>query len=130
MATRGPKPTATVVKLAAGNPGRRPLPKGEPLPTGRPVPPLAMSGRQADLWAQFVAPAWWLTEFDAPAAWLWCQLQAEAEANPTGFLSARIGQLRGLYNELGLTPSARTRLGSTERPADESDAVVARYLGA
>lgn len=128
MATRGRKPTATVIKLATGNPGRRPLPKGEPLPRGRPVPPLAMTGRQEELWGQFVAPAWWLTEFDAPAAWLWCNLQAEAEANPVGFQSARIGQLRGLYNELGLTPSARARLGGDTQPDVAADDPAARFL--
>src|SRR5215472_1276409 len=48
MAVRGRKPTATVIKLATGNPGRRPLPKHEPESAGRPVKPPKIGKRAGE----------------------------------------------------------------------------------
>ena len=112
MAISGRKPKATVVKLVTGNPGRRPLNAADPMPTDRPRPPIRMSGRPAALWKRYIAKAWWLADADSPKAWLWCELQAQAEADPVGFLSARIAQLRALGSELGLDPASRARMGT------------------
>ena len=114
MAIRGQKPKAEVIRLVTG---RKPLTKGAPVPTDRPRPPVKMTGRPAELWKRYIAKAWWLADADSPKAWLWCELQSQAEADPVGFLSARIGQLRALGSELGLDPASRARMGT---PPDAS----------
>jgi hypothetical protein len=116
MAQRGRKPTATVVKLVTGNPGRRPLPKGEPMPTGRLTPPTTLSGRPLALWRRYISKAWWLASPDGPKAWLWCQLQAQAENDPAAFTAAKIAQLRAIGSELGFDPGSRARLGADKQP--------------
>jgi hypothetical protein len=121
MALRGTKPKPTVVKLVAGNPGKRPLQAGEPLPDGAPSPPIAMQGRPRALWRRYIVKAWWLTSADAPKAWLWCEMQAEAEENPRAMTAARIGQLRALGSELGMDPASRARLAPAKPPDDDWD---------
>lgn len=126
MAMRGRKPTATVVKLATGNRGRRPIPTGEPMPGGAIEKPDTLEGAPSVLWDRFIARAFWLTWADGPKALMWVHLQAEFERGPGEMQSARIGQLRALGSELGLDPAARARLGakgsSAARPADEDAA--------
>ena len=39
MGLRGPAPQPTAIRLANGNPGKRPMPEGEPKPTGDAVCP-------------------------------------------------------------------------------------------
>lgn len=112
MAISGRKPTPNVIKMVMGNPGRRPLNTAAPTPTDRPRPPIKMAGRPAALWKRYIAKAWWLADADSPKAWLWCELQAQAEADPAAFLSARIAQLRALGSELGLDPASRARMGT------------------
>ena len=82
MAIRGAKPTATVVRLATGNPGKRPVPIGEPVPQGEIEKPAKLKGRPSLLWDQFIARAFWLTWADGPKAMMWCHLQAEFERSP------------------------------------------------
>lgn len=108
----GPKPTATLIKLVRGNPGRRPLPKDEPVPEGRPKPPVPLSGRPLALWRAYVSPAWWLSRTDSPTCFMWVHMQAEFEAAPDKMLAARIGQLRSLAGSLGFTPGDRARMGT------------------
>jgi hypothetical protein len=94
----------------------------EPTPKGRPKPPKPLQGRPLALWRRFITPAWWLSEFDAPKAWLWVHLQAEAEMDPAQMTAARIAQLRALGSELGFDPASRTRLGGDPRnPKDDLD---------
>ena len=127
MATRGQKPLATVVKIATGNRGRRPLPRGEQVAEGTPQKPPWLSRRAANLWDEVVAHAVWLKAPDAFKLHIWCALQAEFERAPTKMIAARIGQLRAVGSELGLDPSSRTRLATG--PELDPDDPVARYLG-
>ena len=116
MATRGRKRTATVVRLVTGIPANRPPTGGEPIPNGRPTPPVPLNGRPLALWRRYIGRAWWLTEFDAPKAFMWVHMQAEFEANPACMTAARIGQLRAVGSELGLDPSSRQRMGGDKPP--------------
>jgi hypothetical protein len=126
MAVRGQRPTATVVKLATGNPGKRPLPKGEPIVTGKPIKPAKLRGRAAELWDEICAIAFWLTAADSYKIYVWCELHAEFERSPRKMIAGRIGQLRAAGSELGLDPTARARLGSkTEK---EQQDPTANYL--
>lgn len=122
MTARGPKPKATVLKLVTNTRRASRANLTEPFPTGRPSPPIAMKGRPAALWRRYIDPAWWLTATDAPKAWLWCGLQAEAEADLARMNAARIGQLRALGSELGLDPASRTRLGGGRSPQEDDPA--------
>jgi hypothetical protein len=128
MATRGRKPTATVIKLARGNPGRRPLPRDEPRPQGDVEKPDGLSGRPSLLWDQFIERAFWLTWADGPKALIWCHLQAEFERKPGKMVASRIAQLRALGSELGLDPASRARLGVRDDDKAREDP-AAKYIG-
>ncbi|KKM58429.1 hypothetical protein LCGC14_1549320 [marine sediment metagenome] len=114
MAARGPKPTATVVKLVTNKPGHRPLPKDEPRPQG----PLGkcdlyirLKGRARTLWRVASGMAWWLGDVDGFKLGVWCSLQAEYERAPERATPAFVGQLRVLGSELGFDVAARTKMG-------------------
>jgi hypothetical protein len=111
MATRGQIPTATIIKLARGNPGRRPLPKNEPTPIGAIRKPKGMRGLPSDLWDEFIANMHWLSWVDGPKARLWCYLEADVRLKPEGTTPAAVAQLRALGSELGFDPGSRARLG-------------------
>jgi hypothetical protein len=128
MAVRGRKPTATVLRLITGNPGDRPIPKGEPVPDGPVERPEKLRANVGKLWDRWIARAYWLTWADSPKALMWCHLQAEFEKSPAEMLSARIAQLRALGSELGLDPSARQRMGTKGNGGKKKDP-AAKYLG-
>ena len=65
MAIRGQRPTATIVKLARGNPGKRRIRDDEPIASGRPVKPPKLRGRAAKLWDEVVEFAFWLAAADS-----------------------------------------------------------------
>jgi hypothetical protein len=112
MATRGRKPTATVLRLITGNPGHRPIARDEPRPTGALERPAKLSKTVGRLWDTWIARCFWLTWADSPKALMWCHLQAEFERSPKNMTASRIGQLRALGSELGLDPGSRARLGT------------------
>ena len=106
MAVRGQRPKPTALRVITGGKPRA----GEPQSLGRPQPPVKMTGRPAALWRRYVLPAYWLGSADGPKAWLWCELQAEAEASVAAMTAARLGQLRNLGGELGFDPVSRARM--------------------
>ena len=57
----------------------------------------------------------WLAEADTETLAAWCALAAEFQKDTRSMTAARIGQMRTLAAELGMTPSARTRLGAIPR---------------
>ncbi len=125
MAIRGAKPKPPVLKLVTGNPGHRPLEQGAEIEVREsPLqPPKKLTKGQRVLWDRFIDTAWWLTDHDVPKAYMWVCLQAAHDKAPAKMISARIGQLRVLGNELGLDPSARGRMGvangQSRDPADK-----------
>lgn len=127
MGVRGPKPTATVVKLVTGNPGNRPLPKDEPLPKGslgkRPAYLTGLyEGRATALWNEALRLAWWLVEVDGFKLGVWCEMQAKYEKRPESRTPAFVAQLRAAGSELGLDPASRTRIkGDGEYPKPTKD---------
>ena len=126
MAIRGSKPIATVIKLATGNPGRRPLPKAEPIVSGGLNRPAKIRWRAAALWDEVAGFAIWLGAADSYKLHVWCELQAEFERSPRRMLSARLAQLRAAGSELGLDPGSRARMGNNIAKQDEDPA--ARYF--
>lgn len=117
MAVRGRKPSATIIKLARGNPGKRPVRREIPA-DGRPAKPPRLSRRAAQLWDE-VGDLPWLKAADGYKLHLWCALQAEFERSPSKMIASRIAQLRAVGSELGLDPAARVRLGDLVPPREE-----------
>ncbi len=114
MAIRGNKPKPTRLKLITGNPGKRPLNDQEPEVIG-PLgdPPRGWPAGAKALWHEMVecAPEGVLTKSDRHlieiAVRLLAQFRAEAEVKP-----ATAAQFRACLSEMGMTPSARSRLHS------------------
>ena len=151
---RGPKPTPTRLKLVRGNPGKRPLPKGEPQPrVCLPPCPRWLSLEAKREWRSLgpkLRAAGIMTELDGTALALLCQTWArwvEAEAKVTELgavvegshgqlmrspytrISAQAAdQLLRLLVEFGMTPSSRSRVHGLA-PASESDEVEAWING-
>ena len=80
--------------------------------------PKSLKGHALTAWKQWIEPAAWLDGSRQPAAILFCRLWSEYEGNPVAFQSARIGQLRALMSELGLTDE-RNRVVAPEKQRDE-----------
>jgi hypothetical protein len=127
MAIKGRKPTATIMRLTTGNPGRRPLPQTEPEATGRPARPAKIGKRAGELW-DAVCDFPWLATADGYKLHIWCELQAEFERAPVKMLSARIAQLRAVGSELGLDPASRARLGTGSDGKQKNDP-AGKYFG-
>lgn len=55
MGKRGPRPEPTIIKMAKGNPGKRPLNKSEPKPPSDDItPPEYLSGKSLEKWHAIV----------------------------------------------------------------------------
>ena len=112
MATRGAKPKPVALRLVDGthrnarhgtqDAAREAVESVEKL-VGKLAMPKGLKGKERTAWLDWIAPASWLDKFKAPAAITFCQLWAEKERAPAMFPAAKLGQLRGLMNELGLT---------------------------
>ena len=138
----GPVKNPTALKILAGNPGRRPLPKDEPQPQrGRPNCP-AWLGKEAKATWKKLAPRLndmgVLTLVDGNALTRYCwmfgewlkyadELQTDGHIKPDALtpgpryrLVMQLGeQLGKLEREFGLTPSARASLHTL--PPGETD---------
>ena len=144
----GPRPTPTVLKLMRGNPGKRPINRGELRPTSAPTcpdPPGFVTGYAADEWRR-VAPELHrnglLTVLDETIFAVYCvtygrwrlaeeMLAAEdlvaagstrnKVVNPILRIAVEAARDVIRYgNEFGLTPSARARV----RAADPCDLIA------
>lgn len=133
---RGRKPTPTALKLAMGNPGRRPINGREPKPpASRPTCPSHLSATAKAEWkrvAGVLNEIGLLTQIDRTILAAYCQAYGrwvEAERRlaetppllktPAGYVQVspwvtisnkQVELMTRLMAELGLTPSARSRL--------------------
>lgn len=153
MGRRGPAPKPTSLRVLEGNPGKRPLPAGEPKPrVGVGECPGWLSDVAKGKWAELVPELerlGLLTVIDGDALASYCETYAEwrrsvefLRENGTVYESARgliarpevgISQrartlMRQYAQEFGLTPSARVRLGTTnkQQESDELDELLMR----
>ena len=126
---RGAKPKPTKLKILAGNPGRRPLPKDEPKPRGKAVMPQWLNAEARVVW-QELAPVTeslgLLTDHDAEQFGTLCTELAAYRKDPAGTMTSRITVIKALFAEFGMGPSARTRI-SVPKKGDGSD--EARFFG-
>jgi P27 family predicted phage terminase small subunit len=160
--SRGPgggrKPKPTILKMLAGNPGRRPLNPNEPEPKRRIPPcPEVLQGEARKEWrriAKKLFEAGLLTEIDGPALMGYCLaygrlLDAEQKLRdfgsvakaPSGYLvhspylaiaNKALEQMRAFLVEFGMTPSSRSRVqaaGGVRRPAPEGSDIDERFFG-
>lgn len=124
MASVGRKAKPPALKLIMGNPGKRPI-KADPAFThNAPIdPPVPLSGRKLELWDKYIRNCTWLTQHDAPGAFVWVNLYEQFEADPVFITAGRIAQLRAIASELGLGgPGSRTKfVAGDEAPKDDSE---------
>jgi hypothetical protein len=129
MAIRGARPTATVVKLATGNPGGRKLPIDEPTPGGEPVMPRWLRRqRSIALWDEVLGFAYWLTVADSYKLAMWCDRQADFERSRKKWTVSDRREHRTLGSELGFDPSSRTRMGSPNAKSKQQQDPAAKYF--
>ncbi len=133
---RGRKPTPTRLKLIGGNPGKRPVNGREPVPpSGRPTCPAHLSATAKTEWRRLAVSLnqiGLLTQIDRAVLAAYCQAYGrwvEAERKlattppllktPAGYVQVspwitisnkQVELMTRLMAELGLTPSARSRL--------------------
>jgi P27 family predicted phage terminase small subunit len=145
MATPGPPRKPTALKLIAGNPGKKSLPKGEPKPKiEAPSQPKHLSAEARAEWdrlAPILVRLKLLSNLDRAAFAAYCQAWArhvEAEeqiakasalafthngfpiVNPWVTISKQaVDQMCKFLSEFGLTPAARTRISAPEPGADD-----------
>lgn len=135
------KPTA--LKRAEGNPGKRPLPKGEPAPTGKAVAPKSLTPKARTVWRR-LAPKLdalgVLTDIDVEVFERYCETQVrwrvlnrwlQTHENCEGVM--RIHAKATLANrlslemlkfecEFGMTPASRTRI-AVSAPRGETESI-------
>ena len=150
MAITGPPPKPTALKIIAGNPGKKPLPKNEPKPmVEAPVPPKHLSFEARLEWerlAPMLVRLKLLTKLDRAALSAYCQawgrhVEAEEQiakasalafthngypiVNPWATISKQaVDQMARFIAEFGLTPASRTRIAAPnpEEPDGEEAA--------
>ncbi len=149
----GRKPKPTRLKVLAGNPGKRPLPKREPKPPpSMPTPPLHLAGSARREWrriARILHACGLLTAVDRAALGMYCAAygrwaDAERKVQDLGvvilspnkfpihspFLAVAnkaMDQMIRLLSELGLSPAARTRIEVV--PPNPTDAEDEEFFG-
>lgn len=148
MSRSGPAPQPTHLKVIRGNPGKRALPKNEPKPTpGIPDPPPGFSKAFEDEWRRTcadLADMGLLAKADRGAIVGYCESMAEfiemyklveeegrvivslktmsRYMNPSvGIKNAAMDRVLKFAQQLGLTPSARTRIKTNEKPEQKDD---------
>lgn len=113
MAIRGIKPKPPAVKALMRGTTPSGTDGGSCMRVGPLTPPALLTEAERVLWTQFVDTAWWLTQHDAPKAYVWCVLQSQFQADPQ-MIAAKIANLRAVGSELGFDPSARARMDTVQ----------------
>jgi P27 family predicted phage terminase small subunit len=151
---RGRKPVPTVVKLARGNPGKRPINRDEPCPDAlEPACPEELSDTEARTeWERTIVPAavrGHITASDRVFAIAHCELWAAwrsqlADAarlapvnasqycpNPAQIMSNKtLLILAKIDAELGLSPTSRARVHVSPGAVQKTSKGIERYLRA
>jgi phage terminase small subunit len=109
IAGRRPKPTK--LRIIEGNPGKRRINADEPQPPALGGPPAHLDDTLLPLWNEVVqaAPPHVLTAADAVVIELTARLLFQMRTSPEVGPGLAV-QLRQCLGELGMTPSARSRL--------------------
>ena len=143
-AGRPPKPLEE--KLRTGNPGKHRLPQLHTVGVAPAKPPPAPSslkraGKKA--WKQiWVAAQVWLGPSDVPAVTLCCELADQVDSLKRTMAATRKPEMKlqwhwavqrsqkdlmAAYSQLGLTPTARAKLGLVVAQAAETESRLTRF---
>lgn len=148
MGRRGPQPQPTALKIARGNPGKRPLNTEEPqLPAPDLTAPKGLKGRALREWQELgptLLAAGVLTMADLKCFLTYCQTVGDEErfeklvdgvkpeeALRLGYAAHLLkvrGQLRQYEQDLGLTPASRSGV-KAKKPVDPADERRRRFFG-
>jgi len=121
---RGRKPKPTKLKIMAGKPGHRPLPKHEPEPVGKAEMPAWLSADAQKVWAELAPEAitlGTLTSYDVSQFAMLCTEEAAYRKDPAGTPTTAKTLIKGLYAEFGKGPSSRSRI-QVKPPVNPIDA--------
>ena len=136
----GARPKPTIIKIAEGNPGRRPLNQNEPHPKVADLsePPGYFGKSQKEIWRRYVAgcPAGLITVVDVGLLEAYClayalmrkagamvEKEGETVTAPSGYVQASPwvsmgrqarAEVKQLSAELGFSPSSRSKVTLTE----------------
>jgi hypothetical protein len=114
----GQRPKPAQLRVLQGNPGKRPINAREPQSTPLAGPPRGWSAQHKAMWREVVAaaPPHVLKQADRFLVELTVRLLAQARASAD--VSPGIAtQLRQCLAEMGMSPSARSRLSVSEPAA-------------
>lgn len=108
---RGRPPKPTHLKLIEGNPGKRRINTAEPRSAPLRGPPRHLTPAQRTAWREIVkaAPPHVLQQADRFLIELTARLLVQVRGSPEPMVGS-VAQLRQCLGELGLSPSARSRL--------------------
>jgi hypothetical protein len=81
--------------------------------------PKHLKSHALDAWKKYIEPAGWLDGSREPAAILFCELWQEFRFAPVSFPASKVGQLRALMSELGLTDERNRVLDESKKDKDE-----------
>jgi phage terminase small subunit len=115
----GQRPKPARLRVVQGNPGKRPINAGEPQSEPLTGPPKDMSAQHKAIWRQLVqaAPPHVLKQADRFLVELTVLLLAQARASGADVSPGIATQLRQCLAEMGMSPSARSRLSVSEPAA-------------
>lgn len=145
--SQGRKPLPTAIKVAKGNPGKRPLNADEPKVAARlPACPVHLIGEARSEWnrtGKRLLRSGLISDLDTAAFAAYCQawarwVEAEDKLRATGAVikapsgypiqnpylaiaNKAIEQMKSFLTEFGMTPSSRSRVGRTGEPGAYED---------
>lgn len=85
---------------------------------GKLVRPKGLRGHALAAWKSYIEPASWLDGSREPAAIAFCELWGEFKRSPASFPASKMGQLRALMSDIGLTDE-RNRAEDPNKNRDE-----------
>jgi phage terminase small subunit len=115
----GQRPKPAQLKVVQGNPGKRRINTGEPQSVPLAGPPNGMSAQDRAVWREVVeaAPPGVLKQADRFLVELTVRLLRQARASGAEVSPGIATQLRQCLAEMGMSPSARSRLSVSEPAA-------------
>jgi len=141
MAKRGPKPKPNVIKLADGNPGRRPLGPEDPCVDPLGLAPQGMQQSERDVWNIVRRECPWLKRADRLLVQDFCRVWVIKRGAETRLIALMIASTdhqmisalertavrfgersTKIMGELGLTPTTRATLSALlEKPKEQTN---------
>lgn len=145
MGRRGPAPQPTALKIARGNPGKRPINEREPVPVPGEItsPPSHLAGRSLEKWNELFPILQGMRIFtpaDAETLARYCILWEQwlvfvgyvrdgtVSSPPAATMCLKLSPLLlRIEQEFGLTPSARSNLIALDKTPEDDEILLSKY---